>query len=152
MKSYYVDLINYDAWANAKLIESLKRQEINDDSVLRLLSHLLTAESVWLKRIKSEKFENAFWDMLSLSECEKLSKECGVSYSSFLNSITDAGLDENISYKNSSGVLYTNSVGTALRHVSFHSAYHRGQIAKEVRNLNKEPANTDYIKFIREQT
>jgi uncharacterized damage-inducible protein DinB len=151
MKSFYVDLFRYDAWANAKLIESLKRQEINDENVLRLLSHLLTAESVWLKRIKGDIFENAFWDLLNIIECERLSNECAANYASFLNTITESDFEKNMSYKNSREIQYTNSVAAALKHVSFHSAYHRGQIAREVRKLNKEPVNTDYITFIREQ-
>lgn len=150
MKSFYLDLFKYDAWANLKLIRSLKLQSINDETVLRLLSHLLTAESVWLKRIKNEIFENAFWDTFILSDCEMLSVQCGNNYAAYLENLPEESFEKEITYKNSSGIQYTNTVGAALRHVSFHSAYHRGQIAREVRKLNKEPVNTDYITFIRE--
>jgi len=36
-------------------------------------------------------------------------------------------------------------------HVTIHSAYHRGQIASDVRSAGQEPAYTDYIHAVRQR-
>ena len=71
-------------------------------------------------------------------------------YKKYKELVAGENIQDSITYKNSKGIEYTNSVYDILTHVSFHSAYHRGQIAKEVRRLNKEPVLTDYIAFVRE--
>jgi uncharacterized damage-inducible protein DinB len=38
-----------------------------------------------------------------------------------------------------------------LTHVTIHSAYHRGQIASDVRSAGLEPAYTDYIHAVRQR-
>ena len=88
-----------------------------------------------------------FWQILTLAECEKILNE---NQSKLKSLIAEKDFSVTVTYKNSKGIEYSNSIYDILTHVSFHSAYHRGQIAKEVRRLNKEPVPTDYILFIRE--
>jgi len=142
-------LFEYNYWANNKLIAGLKEQNISEETVLRLFSHIILSEQIWMLRLEGENYANKnFWKVLTLQECETIMNENRKKYKDFLdkNDIPDT-----ITYKNSKGIEYTNSVFDVLEHVSFHSAYHRGQIAKEVRRLNKEPVLTDYITFIREK-
>jgi uncharacterized damage-inducible protein DinB len=150
MKSYYINIFKYNDWANAILIKGIKEQKVAEESVLRLLSHYLISEKVWMMRIKDEEHQGkSFWDTLSIDECEKFARENAAVYSSFLNSSTEESLNEIIKYKNSKGTEYKNSVADSLTHVAFHSSYHRAQIAKEMRRINKEPIYTDYIQYVR---
>jgi uncharacterized damage-inducible protein DinB len=61
----------------------------------------------------------------------------------------DAGLAQEVHYKNSKGEPWTSNVADVIQHVVFHSAYHRGQIASDVRAAGKEPAYTDFIHAVR---
>lgn len=150
MKEYYLNIFKYDFWANMKLIQSLKEQNINDESVLRLLSHMVIAELVWINRIKKLNYEGLkIWDLLSLDECEKIVKEVNAGYLEYINGLSEDDFNSMMTYKNTKGIEYENTIRETLTHVGFHSAYHRGQIAKEVRRLNKEPVLTDYIAFVR---
>jgi uncharacterized damage-inducible protein DinB len=54
-----------------------------------------------------------------------------------------------VHYKNSKGEPWTSNVADVIQHVVFHSAYHRGQIASDVRAAGKEPAYTDFIHAVR---
>ena len=54
------------------------------------------------------------------------------------------------SYTNSKGELWENRVLDVLSHVLLHSAYHRGQIALEIRRSGSAPAYTDYIHAVRQ--
>ena len=148
MESYFKNLSDYNKWANNKLIASLKNQNIIDETLLRLFSHIVLSEQIWLLRMEGGNYLNKnFWQILSLNECENILNENQLK---FENLITRKNLSDKVTYKNSRGNEYTNSFYDILTHVSFHYAYHRGQIAKEVRRLNKEPVMTDYIAFIRE--
>ena len=47
--------------------------------------------------------------------------------------------------------LWSSRVGDILMHVLFHSAYHRGQIALQMRASGVAPAYTDYIHAVRQE-
>ena len=150
MLTYLIKINKYNTWANDLLIHNLRSQEITDESVLKLLSHIVLSESIWMMRLKSEDYSNKnFWKVLSTTECNRLSQENSKKYSDYLKEKLDNDLERLVTYKNSKGIEYSNSIEDILTYIYSHSGYHRGQIAKEVRKLDKEPAYTDYIEFIR---
>lgn len=142
-------LFEYNFWANNKLAAGLKEQNIIDETVLRLFSHIVLSEQIWILRLEGENYSNKnFWQILTLAECEAILNENSALYKNFTGR---KDLSDMVTYKNSKGIEYTNNIYDILTHVSFHSAYHRGQIAREVRKLNKIPVMTDYIVFVREK-
>ena len=151
MISHFTKLFDYNKWANDKVRLNIQNQNINDESILKLFSHIVLSEQIWMLRIEGSDYLNKnFWKALSLSECGNIIKENENKYKKFIVSLTEDKSLKVITYKNSKGIQYTNSIYDTLTHVFFHSSYHRGQIAKEIRRLNKEPVLTDYIAFIRE--
>jgi uncharacterized damage-inducible protein DinB len=54
-----------------------------------------------------------------------------------------------VPYRNSAGLAFESTVEDILLHVCLHGSYHRGQIARAVRQGGATPAPTDYIGFIR---
>ena len=149
MKSYFINLFKYHAWANQRVIDRISNSGIKDSMVIKILSHLLLAEKTWLQRLKSEKYDNKFWIDLNREECDNLAKYNEVQIHSYLNSLSESDFETKISYTNSKGIEYTNTITEVLTHLSHHSSYHRGQIAREMRGLGKEPAYTDYIAYLR---
>ena len=149
MKEHFTKLFNYNFWANTKLIKNIKNQQINDAGVLKLLSHIVLAEQVWMLRLKNGNYQNKnYGKVLDITECEKISNENSKAYLEFIDT---ANFINSITYKNSKGIEFTNTIEDTLTHVSFHSAYHRGQIAREIRKLNNEPVLTNYIAYVREK-
>ena len=69
----------------------------------------------------------------------------------YLNGLSAKQLSENISYKNSKGEPWSNTVEDILTHVLLHSAYHRGQIASQTRAAGETPAYTDFIHAVRQE-
>jgi uncharacterized damage-inducible protein DinB len=59
-------------------------------------------------------------------------------------------LDRPVRYTNSKGEPWTSTVEDILTHLVIHSAYHRGQIASDLRNAGQKPAYTDYIHAVRQ--
>lgn len=148
MANGFNKIFDYNYWANSKLASSLKEQNIVDVNILRLFSHIVLSEQIWILRIEgADNLNKNFWQILTLEECDIFVNE---NYEIFKNLLSKLDLSKYAAYENSKGNKYTNSVHDILTHVSFHSAYHRGQIAKEVRKINKEPVLTDYIVFVRQ--
>ena len=61
-----------------------------------------------------------------------------------------AGLSRSLAYKNSKGESFTSQKQDVLLHVVMHSAYHRGQIAADMRAAGFTPAYTDFVHAVRQ--
>jgi uncharacterized damage-inducible protein DinB len=142
-------LFAYDAWANARALDSLRAA--HDSKTLAPLAHLLVSEKIWLMRLRGE--DTSAVDKspeLSHAECESLALELRASYSSYLDSMNEGDLGSPLTYKNFKGTEFRTPVGEILTHVALHGTYHRGQVAKALRAEGAAPSDTDYITFVRE--
>jgi uncharacterized damage-inducible protein DinB len=90
------------------------------------------------------------WPDFTFEQCEAQITEMARLWREFLGQLSPAGLSEKISYKNSKGEPWTSTVEDVLTHVVLHSAYHRGQIAGQVRASGEAPAYTDFIHAARQ--
>jgi uncharacterized damage-inducible protein DinB len=141
-------LLRYDVWANEETLQSLPRQGAPARS-LRWMGHIIAAELLWLSRMEGRPSPLPVWPELSVEECEErqrdLSRRLTVGLAGWANP-----LSREVSYTNSKGEAWTSTVEDILTHLVIHSAYHRGQIASDVRAAGLEPAYTDYIHAVRQ--
>ena len=146
---YYARLLRYDAWANAQTLGSLREGQAPAKAV-RWMGHIVGAGALWLARIKQEPPAMAVWPELDLAGCAAGIERLAASWSRYLESLSPAGLEEGVGYRNSLGEDWTSTVGDILTHVAMHGAYHRAQIAAAVRESGGEPAYTDFIHAVRQ--
>lgn len=139
----------YDDWANREVLAALSASPRPPARPRQLLAHILAAELLWLERILKQPQSLTVWPDFSLEECAAQIAELARLWQEFLAQLSDAGLSEKITYKNSKGEPWTSTVKDILTHVVLHSAYHRGQIASQVRAGGDQPAYTDYIHAVR---
>ena len=92
----------------------------------------------------------AVWPNLSLGDCSVELRKGTTEWRSQVDGLSDGNLSGDCTYTNSQGEVWTSSVADILSHVGLHSAYHRGQIALEVRRSGSAPAYTDYIHAVRQ--
>ena len=135
----------YDDWANRETLGSLRRAQPVPAKALEVLGHVLGAEQLWLDRLNGSQPRLAVWPDLSLESCKDAILELERTWEDYLDDLEDADFDREIAYVNSKGEPWSSTVGDVLEHVLLHSAYHRGQIAAEVRAAGAEPAYTDFI-------
>ncbi|MBK9109605.1 MAG: hypothetical protein IPM92_14840 [Saprospiraceae bacterium] len=144
MKKYLRDLFSYQDAANKLVMEVLypEKQQISDYAY-KMFTHVLMTQHVWQHRILKQPFDYEFWITLPLEELEKLSAKNNTEIDDILNTME---LDQLISYTPISGTeVYESKLMDILTHVSHHSSYHRGQIAKSIREAGLEPPRTDLI-------
>jgi uncharacterized damage-inducible protein DinB len=89
------------------------------------------------------------WPSLGLEEAAALAGESGTALRAFVSGLDEAGLAREVSYRNSAGQAFVNSVADVLLQVALHGSYHRGQLATLARQGGGTPAATDYIVYVR---
>lgn len=140
----------YDEWANREVLAGLRASARAATRPWQLLAHILSAERLWLERIRKQPQSLPVWPDFTLDQCEAQIADLALLWREFLGQLSPAGLSENVVYKNSKGEPWTSTVGDVLTHVVLHSAYHRGQIASQVRAGGEQPAYTDFIHAARQ--
>lgn len=137
------------SWANQNILEVLRNIEVGEQQ-LRLLSHILNAEQIWLTRLKGmDSSQMPIWSDNDITVCAKHMKQNEENFKTYLAEIAKTDLDNLITYTNSSGREFVNSIREILTHVALHGHYHRGQINLRLRADGNEPINIDYITFTR---
>jgi uncharacterized damage-inducible protein DinB len=141
--------VNYDNWANKEVLAAFREAHPLPQRPLQLMAHIIGAEFIWWSRIKGTQAPLAVWAELSLDECEKHVAELFALWSDYLKQLRPDQLSNVVNYKNSKGEPWGSSIQDIIVHVAFHSTYHRGQIAAEMRAAGFTPAYTDYIQGVR---
>lgn len=149
MTEFFEKLAAHMKWADQRVQESLVDARNPPPHTLDLMAHLVATEHVWLARLRGEAPDLAPWPQLSLNQCAELSARSAEELSALIESLDEIALDGGVTYRNSLGDEYTNSVADILIHVALHGSYHRGQIAAAIRAGGDTPATTDYIAMVR---
>jgi uncharacterized damage-inducible protein DinB len=140
-------LWEYNNWANKLLFESfLGSKEMIPASCMRLLSHIVNVQSIWLHRIRTEKQTLAAWEEHGLESCKRWHEQTSAGLKAVIQEYAP-DLFVKIDYRNMQGQIFQHSVADILLHVFNHGTYHRGQIAQEMRRNGLNPIATDYIIF-----
>lgn len=151
-------LYRYDRWANARVLGAaapLTEEEFQRDlpgsfrSVRDTLTHILSAEWIWLMRWKGTSPRALLdpADFPSLPRLEARWTEVEAEQIGFLEDLTDSALDRQIAYVNTKGETWRYPLGQMMQHLVNHSSYHRGQVTTLLRQLKAKPAATDFLLF-----
>jgi uncharacterized damage-inducible protein DinB len=149
MRDHFVRLFEHLAWADARVLESLRAAHIVLKKDMDLYAHVLGSEHVWLSRVNGSTPQFAVWPSLTLDEGERLARANAAAYQKLVSELTPETVRRSITYRNSAGDQFTSTLEDILTHVSMHGAYHRGQIAASLRAAGDTPIPTDYIAFAR---
>lgn len=152
------ELYAYNHWANDETVAAVSRLDPGAftralgnsfASVRDTLVHILGAEWIWLERWNGRSprallSPAEFPDLPAITQKWKQVEE---GQAAFLDALRPSGLDKTISYVNPKGETWTYPLGQQLVHVVNHSTYHRGQITTLMRQLDAQPAGTDFLSY-----
>jgi uncharacterized damage-inducible protein DinB len=151
MFEYIRRLFSYDDWANREILTALQALEVPTPRSVKLLAHIVSAERLWLQRLRLENQTYPVWPDFTLEQCKLGVEELPQLWNKYLAALKEDGLLRSLTYKNTKGESWTSQKQDILMHVILHSAYHRGQIAANVRASGFTPAYTDFIHAVRQQ-
>lgn len=150
MKQNFIELFEYNDWANSVLIDALIKLDSSVDKTVRLINHIISAQDLWLERIQNQtSWDIELWEEHSLHECYALSGISTNEWLKYINRNTEKTLREEHTYYNSKNEQFTNKIYQTINHVITHSHYHRGQINLLLRESSESPVECDYIYFLR---
>jgi uncharacterized damage-inducible protein DinB len=164
MKTHFVTMANYNAWANARLFrmasaqpDDLYRKDVGAyfKSLHGTLNHLLTADRIWMRRLTGtgehpNKLDAiAFYDLPSLHAARQVEDERIIE---FVNSLAEPDLEEMWDYKTLNGTPQRQRRREILAHLFNHETHHRGQAHTILTMLGvTEPYPLDLLIMQREQ-
>jgi uncharacterized damage-inducible protein DinB len=148
MLDYFRRVFNYNQWANRETLTGLRAVENAPPRSRKFIAHIAAAEWLWLRRLKAGK-QMSVWPELTLEECESEFRELEPAWRDYLTGLGKHDLGQEISYTNTVGERWKSVVADVLTHAAMHSAYHRGQIASDMRQAGNIPAYTDFIHCMR---
>ena len=147
---YLRKLYVYDHWANQEVTWALQAVPQPPARSVRLMAHVVGTEWTWRNRIFPESKKMAVWPQLTVEQILREVAELRTAWAADLSKFTPARLAEPAAYTNSKGEHFSSQLGDILMHVVMHSAYHRGQIAADMRASGLEPVYTDFIHAVRQ--
>lgn len=147
---YLRKLYVYDDWANRQVASALQAAAQPPARSVRLMAHIVGTEWTWRSRILSESKKMAVWPQLDAEKIRQEIEELRPAWEGYLARLTPERLQEQAAYSNSKGEHFRNQLSDILMHVVMHSAYHRGQIAADMRACGLEPVYTDFIHAVRQ--
>ena len=149
-KQHFLRNFAYDYWANRECLSALSAASPAPPKVLRLIAHTLSAQMLWLERLQRVPQSVAVWPSSTLEDCGGLADEMLSAWKDYLTNLSPDDLEKQIDYRNSKGEAWSSRIKDVLTHVLMHSAYHRGQVALEMRAAGLQPAYTDFIHGVRQ--
>jgi uncharacterized damage-inducible protein DinB len=147
---HFKRLFAYDAWANGEVLAGLRAAPEAPARSLKFIAHLLAAEHLWLERLELQEPAIRVWPEFTLEQCGTLAAELSQVWKRYLGASSEADLAKSVGYQNSKGETWRSRIDDILMHVVTHSAYHRGQIAADMRIAGLIPAYTDFIHSVRQ--
>jgi uncharacterized damage-inducible protein DinB len=147
--AYFPRLFAHLGWADQAVLAALRQTPAPDQEWLTLFGHVLGSEHVWISRIEGREPRLAVWPTLTVEECAGVAQANLAEFLALLKRTDSDQLARSIHYRNSAGREFDSTIEDILLHVCLHGSYHRGQIARAMRQGGAVPAPTDYIGYIR---
>lgn len=149
-KKHFKDILKYNEWANYRVLKTLEEKAPTDQELLKLFSHILSAQIIWLNRIKGIPTSPfPIWEVYKITELESMTEESSDNWNNYVYEHKFETFEEMIFYSNSEGKKFESTIREIISHVVNHGSYHRGQIAMKFREKGMDPPATDYILYAR---
>lgn len=144
----------FNVWANATLLRCLEESTSTGHQIpanaLRLFSHVLNAQAIWISRINDVPSPVKVWQEHDLPGLHHWHHETSDVLRQMCERTDPEFLGRVLHYANSQGNAYDSVVSDILTHAVVHASYHRGQVATRLREAGLSPINTDFITYCRE--
>ncbi len=148
MRKYFLRLFQYNSWANRRVLGVLEHDTPEDPTPLKLFAHILAAEKIWLNRLRYiNNGSLAVHPDLPVEGCRPLLAENVRAWTEFIQLHPEDEYFRILNYRNTKGEEFSAPVADIMAHVANHGTYHRGQIARALRQAGLEPPSTDFIIF-----
>jgi uncharacterized damage-inducible protein DinB len=153
MRDYFINLFNYDHYANERILNAIIEAK-EPDKPVQLMAHLLAAQLVWVTRCLSLPPANVeLWPPLGDKRFDfpAIIASNQHAWITYLDELEETDFDKIISYKTLKGDSFNNRLTDIITHVINHGTHHRAQIGQLLKFAGVENLPvTDYIFYLRQ--
>lgn len=146
----------FNVWANETLLRRLDSSvaagKAAPAAALRIFSHLINAQAIWIARLSGTASPLKVWQEHDLAGLRHWHEQTSQKFADLCANADEAELNRHIQYANSQGDAFDSQVSDVLTHCVVHASYHRGQVATKMREAGLEPVNSDFITYCREMS
>lgn len=151
MRDHFLKLFKYNDWANRRIFDAIARSGIIDSRALAILHHIVQVQRLWLDRIGGVSATYHLWDPAPIAEIQELSEFSSREWMQFLTATSPDNWNRRISYINSRGASFVNSLEEVVTQTINHSTHHRAQVSLMIRQAGQQPPGLDFISFARNE-
>jgi uncharacterized damage-inducible protein DinB len=153
MRDYFIEMFNYDHYANERILNTIV--EANEpDKPVQLMAHLLAAQLIWVSRCLDLPPANVeLWPPLGDKRFDfpAIVTSNHHAWITYLYELKETDFDKIISYKTLKGDSFDNKLSDIITHVINHGTHHRAQIGQLLKFAGVENLPiTDYIFYLRQ--
>jgi uncharacterized damage-inducible protein DinB len=164
MKTHFVMMASYNAWANARLFrmagaltDELYRKDVGAyfKSLHGTLNHLLVADRIWMRRLTGsgdhpDKLNTIIIDDLSSLHAARVEEDSRIKQ--FVQGLAESAFEEALDYQMMNGTPRRQPRREILAHLFNHQTHHRGQAHVILTTLGvTEPEPLDLLIMQRDQ-
>lgn len=142
-------LLGFNHWANELYLETFSNNVSTPDNCLKMMSHIIGAEVIWLQRINAKAINLSAFEPKTAEVLIAMNKDLTEKWMQKIAEIKEKSDIMNFNYKNLEGLDFSSTFEDILIHICNHGTYHRAQIAQELKMAGIKPPSTDYIIFSR---
>ena len=118
-------------------------------SLYIVLNHLVWAEKVWLSRVKKNTTAMMPENGMNVDRLLQEWKQVSDDWAALIENTPENEFETVLTYFNSRGEKYSNTLGEIIIHFIDHSTYHIGQMMNAIRGFGLEPVQTNFIHYLR---
>lgn len=158
--TYFKTLYDYSYHMHHRLWESImslsEEQFIRPSShsigsVHEQITHVMDAEETWLRRLHGEEPPyHTVHDYPTRESIRTAWDKVEQGLRSYVNNLTEARLNEHLTYKRSNGESFSTPIWAVLLHVVNHGTDHRAQIMRQIHDMGGKTFAQDLIFYLRE--
>lgn len=146
MREFFEDVFEYHHHFNQLLLNQLREIEKKlPERTIPLFFHCINAHQIWNARI-SATVALPIDQLHTFDACRLVDMD---NYQNTLKILVEEQLERRISYENSKGNKYSNTLQQILFHIANHFSHHKGQVISDIRQSGVSPIVTDYISYKR---
>ena len=144
-------LIEWDAWATAKIMASLAQLPQSEvaDKAWCILAHQVNAQLLWLHRMGHLQGTVPAATIWPEADERALPGLLQIAKTGWQQLVATAQPNQIFTYTNSRGEPFESTLADIATHILFHGQYHRGQVNQLIRLAGGTPAPVDYIFYAR---
>lgn len=146
----FADLFRHMEWADALIWQSVMNNPsaIADRAIRERLHHIHLCQQAWLRIWLNQPVDPQAGESLGMNNLASWARKYHEDVAQYLATVQEQHLEVEIAVPGMEKEIRQPYLWETLLQITTHSTYHRGQVSLRLRELECEPPQTDFIRWV----